>query len=476
LSLGWALKLPGLVQLMRLPLANMFSWNRWVMLTGFAVTVLAVIGLDAVVKGLVTPRFWFALPVLLATLVCGWCFYRSGHMPQEVLNFSAEMYRAPADATFRGSSASQAPAMVQGYFRFWYGIGATFAALALIGWVFLSLGASSRGWMIAAIAGGLMLTELLIYAYGVNPQTDRALYYPPLSALEELKQHPPGRILCVQCLPPDLNLMVGLPDIRGYDAVDPKRLLDVLEFARDPRTQSTPRYARTQRFVPWLSWTNAGSLRVSPVLNMLNVRYLIWSRDSPSHLKPIIRHDGYAVVENELALPRTFIPQTVQRVADGEELLDRLRDETFDAARVSYVTEPVGLPSECRGTTKIEKETSESVTLDARMETPGMVVLADLWDKGWRVSVDGQAARILVVNHAIRGVVVPPGEHRIEFRYKPDSVRIGLMVSGAALLVTLGWLTIIVISRRIHARLNIGLLHSGVSSAGMILTKKSVPF
>ncbi|HXW88996.1 MAG TPA: hypothetical protein VEK33_00475 [Terriglobales bacterium] len=451
LSLGWVLDIPGLVHLMRLPVLNMFSWNRWMLLTGFALTVLAVTGLDVLMQGRVGRRPWFVIPALLAAGVCAWCLYRMGHMPPALVNFAQKAYQAPANATLWGIPARQAVAMVESYFRFYYGVGAAFGATAVAAWAVLSWGPPSRGWMSAA-AGSLMIAELLIYAYNVNPQCDPALYYPPLPAFAELKQRPPGRTLCISCLPPDLNLMVGLPDIRGYDAVDPKRLLDVLEFARAPRT-SSPVYARTQWFIPWGALTHDGGLRVSPVLDMLNVRYLIWTGDALNRARTIIRHDGYVVAENEHALPRAFVPQTIQMAKDEQELMDQLRQATFDAARISYVTEPVQLPGECRGTARIVGESPERVVLDARMDTAGMVVLADSWYQGWRANVDAQVTPILVVNHAIRGVVVPAGEHRVVFQYAPASIRLGWIISGAAIVGELGWLGCIIMWRRKECRI-----------------------
>ena len=288
-----------------------------------------------------------------------------------------------------------------------------------------------------AIAGSLMMAELLMYAYTARPQCDPAMYYPRIPALEELKQLPSGRILGVSCLPPALNLMLRLPDIRGYDAVDPKRLLDVLEFARQGGTSSLP-YARTQEFIPWGAW-NEGSLHVSPVLNMLNVRYLIFCEDLPNPVKAIIRRDGYTVVENDLAMARTFVPQTVQDVDNEQQLMDQLRTVRFDPMRVSYVTEHLDLPAVSRGTARILEESPERVVVDARMDTAGMVVLADLWDKGWQAQVDGHVAPILLVNHAIRGVVLPAGQHKIVFRYVPASVRIGWIMSGTGVAFGLGW-------------------------------------
>lgn len=436
LSLAWVLDIPGLVRIMRLPGINFLSYNRWTMLTGFALTALAVTGLDAVMKGMAKPQRWFAVPALLAAGLSAWCLYRMGHLPVEL-----NIVDAPANAMFMGIPVRRAFAMAREYFTFYYAIGTALAALTVGGWALLYSGARSRVWTVG-IAGTLMMAELLLYAYHANPQCDPALYYPRIPALEELKQRPAGRILGVSCLPPALNLMTGLPDIRGYDAVDPKRLLDVLEFARQPGTSSPP-YALTQSFIPWASSTSDGALRVSPVLSMLSVRYLIFCQDLSSQVKAIIRGNGLTVVENELAMARAFVPQTVQTIDDGQQI-EQLRAVNFDPARISYVTERLDLPAASRGSAKIVEELPERVVVNAAMDTAGMVVLADFWDKGWQAQVDGQLTPILIVNHAIRGVVLPPGQHQVIFRYIPESVRIGWIISVAAFAAGLGltaWIT-----------------------------------
>ena len=89
-----------------------------------------------------------------------------------------------------------------------------------------------------------------------------------------------------------------------------------------------------------------------------------------------------------------------------------------------------------------EQEIPTRVTLSVRMETPGLVVLADLWDKGWQAYLNGQRVPILRTNHAIRGVVVPAGSGTLEFRYAPASFAWGLRLSALAAVVLLVWLGI----------------------------------
>ena len=93
-----------------------------------------------------------------------------------------------------------------------------------------------------------------------------------------------------------------------------------------------------------------------------------------------------------------------------------------------------------RGQADIVAEIPTRVTVSVRMETPGLVVLADLWDKGWKAYLNGQPVQILRANHAVRGVVVPAGAATLEFRYEPASFVLGLWLAGAAVVILLGWL------------------------------------
>ena len=52
---------------------------------------------------------------------------------------------------------------------------------------------------------------------------------------------------------------------------------------------------------------------------------------------------------------------------------------------------------------------------------------------GWKAALDGRAISLLGYNHAFVGVRVPAGRHRVALHYFPDSVRLGLWISGATL-------------------------------------------
>jgi hypothetical protein len=78
-----------------------------------------------------------------------------------------------------------------------------------------------------------------------------------------------------------------------------------------------------------------------------------------------------------------------------------------------------------------------TVELVAHLTTPGLVVLADTYYPGWRLTVDGRSAEILKTNGAMRGALVGAGKHRLTYKYDPDSVKLGagLTIVGIAALM-----------------------------------------
>jgi len=295
-----------------------------------------------------------------------------------------------------------------------------------------------------AIVGFVAIVDLLAYGWDVNVQCDRSLYYPPIPALTALANAPtPGRVLGVNCLPPNLNLMAGLSDVRGYDGVDPKLIVQVMNRAR-LRGTDVLNYAQLQWFAPDIDFSPNSLSPVPPILKMLNVRYFIMRGSNTNSINTIFSSADYLVIENPNTLPRAYVPRRVEVVAGPDARLDRLADRRFDPRWLALVNEPVDLPdTDIVGAVKITSEVPTRVTLDAQMQTAGLVVLADQWDKGWSATVDGRPAPIVHANHAIRGVVLPPGSHTIVMSYFPTSLKVGIAVGITGLAGLLAWMALL---------------------------------
>lgn len=75
---------------------------------------------------------------------------------------------------------------------------------------------------------------------------------------------------------------------------------------------------------------------------------------------------------------------------------------------------------------------SARVTVNAPHD--GVLVLRQQAARGWRVTIDGQSARSLIVDGIFRGVSVAKGRHEIVWTYRPPSLYIGAAITLMSLL------------------------------------------
>jgi hypothetical protein len=434
-GLSWSLDVPVFVDLLRLPGLNMMSHNRLVFLTSFAILALTATGLETLMHGPIQRRWWFWLPAVLLAALCGWCAYRSIVLPEPITTQS--QFNALCEKGLVPIQITTDLKQIQAWFVRHYTIMAGLCGLGCLGWLLVWFQKAGRFWRLPVLMI-LLMGDLLWFDYGRNPQCDPGFYYPGISVLDAVAQSVPGRVISVKCLPASLAMTRGLNDIRGYDSIDPARMTDLLEMAANPGREL--RYAAIQQLVPKAYAVAPDIIKLPPVLDMLNVRYAIFRGEPPPTIRPVFRGNDYWVLVNTNALPRVFVPKSVvTTTGDGGEL-QALASPQFNPADVGYVESPVELPASCRGTAEITNEIPTRVMVSARMETPGLIVLADNWDKGWRAYWNGKPVPVLRTDYAVRGVVVPAGNGTLEFIYRPASLILGLWLAGLAVIVLACWL------------------------------------
>ncbi len=78
----------------------------------------------------------------------------------------------------------------------------------------------------------------------------------------------------------------------------------------------------------------------------------------------------------------------------------------------------------------------------SRRATPrnALLVLGEKYYKGWKATVDGKPTDIVLVNHILRGVYLPPGTHTVEFRFDPLPFKIGKYLTLASFALFAGML------------------------------------
>ena len=160
-------------------------------------------------------------------------------------------------------------------------------------------------------------------------------------------------------------------------------------------------YAQVQWFLPD---------KESPVLDLLNLRYIVGFGSPQSGSHPAWSDGDYFITERPSADTRVFVPKQIETIPDSEKRLARLTDGKWNPRNSLILeSEPATHLTNIQGTVHIVRDDPEQVEIEANMQTPGYVLLADRWDPGWKATVNGQPTAILRADHAFRAVAVPSG-------------------------------------------------------------------
>ena len=153
------------------------------------------------------------------------------------------------------------------------------------------------------------------------------------------------------------------------------------------------------------------------------------------------------VRRNPGALPRARIVGRPAFASSEQQALDLLVDlgnqnQLRDRVIVEDPSSPLPSTAPARGQARIVEDLPERVVVEADLQSPGYLVLADTYDPGWTATVNDQPAAIRPAYVAFRAVYLKGGHHTVIFSYQPAGFGLGLLLSacGIALSLALGFL------------------------------------
>jgi uncharacterized membrane protein YfhO len=106
------------------------------------------------------------------------------------------------------------------------------------------------------------------------------------------------------------------------------------------------------------------------------------------------------------------------------DILNSVKNNSFNPQEVAFLSEDTLSVDKPDSTTyvNIEKYDDDKISLKARASGKNFLFLGDNYvPVGWKATIDGNETKIFKVNHGFRGIVVPEGEHSIEFVFEPAS-------------------------------------------------------
>jgi hypothetical protein len=157
-----------------------------------------------------------------------------------------------------------------------------------------------------------------------------------------------------------------------------------------------------------------------PVMNMLNTKYFI--TPNPNSGQPVAQL-------NPEAFGPCWLTKYVHYVPDAKSEMDALNTIGLkDTAVVqSRYQKEISLPvADSTAKIRLIENRNDIILYESESTQPQFAVFSEIWyDRGWRALVDNKELPIIKTNYALRGLSLPPGKHRIEFRFEPKTYSIG---------------------------------------------------
>jgi hypothetical protein len=228
------------------------------------------------------------------------------------------------------------------------------------------------------------------------------------------------------------SMVLGLEDTIGYNPLrlaDYERAVGPGENAADPNLRQFPRTFRGYR---------------CQLASLLGLEYLVLDRPLERLPRHFPRLSGAKLLYGSGAMwiyrlspsaPRVYLATRLigvdsEAVLSQEELpeFDRVDEALVDNWDVGQINGDYGLrdtatdPDPPKGWVRIAAYGRNDVTLETEADRNSVLILHDIYYPGWEAYVDGERRPILRANLLFRGVEVPAGRHRVEFRFRPLSI------------------------------------------------------
>lgn len=165
------------------------------------------------------------------------------------------------------------------------------------------------------------------------------------------------------------------------------------------------------------------------VLNMLNTRYVIVA-DQNTQQPMVQRNPG--------ALGNAWFVKEIKWVPNADAELNELT--SFDAAKTAVVDERFkttiknqNVISDSSGSISLVSYAPNHLAYQTIATSNQVAVFSEIYyDKGWNAYIDGNLVPHFRANYVLRGLEIPSGNHKVEFKFEPKTYHTGETISLAS--------------------------------------------
>lgn len=227
--------------------------------------------------------------------------------------------------------------------------------------------------------------------------------------------------------------------IGGYSPAKLRRYQDLIDFYLGNSAEMNRLFQSVTQAQGNFSQIPADAF---PVINMLNTKYLIMPTQQ-----------GGVPVLNTHALGNSWFVDSVMVVDTPDDeiraigTINTARVATFDKSQsAAQLTVSPALAADSTAKISLTEYNNPGYLIyQSHSQEPRLAVFSEIFYKTWKAYIDGQEAPILPVNYTLRGLEIPAGDHKIEFKCQDEVILasstyslIGSIVVSVLLLGLLG--------------------------------------
>ena len=212
--------------------------------------------------------------------------------------------------------------------------------------------------------------------------------------------------------------------VGGYSAVRPRRMDELFSYLVDPEVNKL------------FGTINTETMELGeqmPALNLLNIKYLI------------VEGQGQSIpITNPFANGAAWFVSNIKTVNTADDELMSLKK--LDSKNTAVVNSN-DFAGAVKQTTFVKDDTAAITVTEhepnylkytTNNTNPGFAVFSEMYyADGWKAFVDGKEMPHYRADYVLRAMNIPAGRHTVEFKFEPQVVQAGGMVSliGTALMV-----------------------------------------
>lgn len=272
-----------------------------------------------------------------------------------------------------------------------------------------------KNMMFAGLSVLLLATSFDSFRFAQKflPFTPVTYLYPHTQSLDFLmNQKGLFRVMSLdsRILPPNTSIMYNLQTIEGYDPLYLRRYGELIAAIERNTPDVSPPFGFNRIITPHRYDAEFASL--------LGVGYVLSLDElSDPSLTKVFEEGQTKIYKNERVFQRVFSVETIVPASSQKESIEKLfqfRDSLNNIAVVEHFENRSRKFSPAQ--VNITSYTSNKVIMDVSSEGESFIVFMDTYYPTWTATLEtGRKLPMYITNYSFRGIVVPAGNHRVEF-------------------------------------------------------------